>query len=65
MLRKHEWQRENEFGSTLWMLQHRKEGDRLRLVAFLLLWHGFNPIFSIYKNAWRPKPAFYRQETKT
>ena len=41
MLRKHEWQRENEFGSTLWMLQHRIE--RLRLVAFLLPRHGFEP----------------------
>ena len=36
MLRKHEWQRENEFGSALWMIQHRIESDRLRLVAFLL-----------------------------
>ena len=35
MLRKHEWQRENEFGSALWMIQHRIESDRLRLVAFL------------------------------
>ena len=26
---------------------------------------GSNPNFSIYKNAWRTKPAFYRQETKT
>jgi len=43
MLRKHEWQRENEFGSTLWMLQHRIESDRLRLVAFLLPMHGFEP----------------------
>lgn len=43
MLRKHEWQRENEFGSALWMLQHRKESDRLRLVAFLLPRHGFEP----------------------
>ena len=34
MLRKHEWQRENEFGSALWMIQHRIESDRLRLVAF-------------------------------
>ena len=47
MLRKHEWLRENEFGSTLWMLQHRKEGDRLRLVAFLLPMHGSNPNFYI------------------
>ena len=36
MLRKHAWQRENEFGSALWMLQHRKESDRLRLVAFFV-----------------------------
>ena len=36
MLRKHEWQRENEFGSILWMLQHRIESDRLRLVAFFV-----------------------------
>lgn len=43
MLRKHEWQRENEFGSALWMLQHRSESDRLRLVAFLLPVHGFEP----------------------
>ncbi len=43
MLRKHEWQRENEFGSTLRMLQHRIESDRLRLVAFLLPRHGFEP----------------------
>ena len=35
MLRKHEWQRENEFGSALWMIQHRIESDRLRLVAFV------------------------------
>lgn len=41
MLRKHAWQRENEFGSALWMLQHRSESDRLRLVAFLLPVHGF------------------------
>ena len=45
MLRKHEWQRENEFGSALWMLQHRIESDRLRLVAFLLSVHGFGPEF--------------------
>lgn len=43
MLRKHEWQRENGFGSTLWMLQQRTEGDRLRLVAFLLPVHGLEP----------------------
>lgn len=43
MLRKHEWQRENEFGSALWMIQHRIESDRLRLVAFLLPRHGFEP----------------------
>lgn len=43
MLRKHEWQRENEFGSALWMIQHRIESDRLRLVAFLLPVHGFEP----------------------
>ena len=43
MLRKHEWQRENEFGSALWMIQHRIESDRLRLVAFLLPVHGFDP----------------------
>lgn len=36
MLRKHEWQRENEFGSILWMLKHRIESDRLRLVAFFV-----------------------------
>ena len=36
MLRKHAWQRENEFGSALWMLQHRKESDRLRLVALFV-----------------------------
>lgn len=42
MLRKHEWQRENEFGSALWTLQHRIESDRLRLVAFLLSVHGFD-----------------------
>lgn len=36
MLRKHEWQRENEFGSALWMIQHRIESDRLRLVAFFV-----------------------------
>lgn len=47
MLRKYEWQRENEFGSALWMLQHRKESDRLRLVAFLLSVYGFEPV-SIY-----------------
>lgn len=34
MLRKHEWQRENEFGSTLWMLQHRIESGQLRLAVF-------------------------------
>ena len=39
MLRKHEWQRENEFGSALWMIQHRIESDRLRLVA--LVTHNF------------------------
>ena len=65
MLRKHEWQRENEFGSALWMIQHRIESDRLRLVAFLLPRHGFEPNFSIYKNAWRTKPAFYRRETNS
>ena len=43
MLRKHEWQRENEFGSALWMIQHRIESDRLRMVAFLLPRHGFEP----------------------
>lgn len=43
MLRKHEWQRENEFGSALWMIQHRIESDRLRLVAFLLPRHGSEP----------------------
>lgn len=43
MPRKHEWQRENEFGSALWMIQHRIESDRLRLVAFLLPVHGFEP----------------------
>ncbi len=43
MLRKHEWQRENEFGSALWMIQHRIESDWLRLVAFLLPRHGFEP----------------------
>lgn len=43
MLRKHEWQREKEFGSTLWMPQQRTEGDRLRLVAFLLPVHGLEP----------------------
>lgn len=37
------WQRENEFGSALWMIQHRIESDRLRLVAFLLPVHGFEP----------------------
>ena len=42
MRRKHAWQRENEFGSALWMLQHRIESDRLRLVAFLLPMHGFD-----------------------
>lgn len=26
---------------------------------------GSNPNFSIYKNAWRTKPAFYRQETNS
>lgn len=36
MLRKHEWQRENEFGSALWMHQHRKESDRLRLAVFFV-----------------------------
>ena len=43
MLRKHEWQRENEFGIILWMLHHRTESDRLRLVAFLLSVHGLEP----------------------
>ena len=62
MLRKHEWQRENEFGSALWMIQHRIESDRLRLVAFVAGARS-NPNFSIYKNAWRTKPAFYRRET--
>ena len=65
MLRKHEWQRENEFGSALWMIQHRIESDRLRLVAFLGRATGSNPNFSIYKNAWRTKPAFYRRETNS
>lgn len=31
----------------LWMLQHRIESDRLRLVAFLLPMHGSNPNFYI------------------
>ena len=43
MLREYEWQRENEFGIILWMLHHRKESDRLRLVAFLLPAHGPDP----------------------
>lgn len=29
--------------APLWMLQHRIECDRLRLVAFLLPVHGFDP----------------------
>ena len=29
--------------APLWMLQHRIESDRLRLVAFLLPVHGFEP----------------------
>ena len=29
--------------APLWMLQHRIESDRLRLVAFLLSVHGFDP----------------------
>ena len=29
--------------APLWMLQHRIESDRLRLVAFLLPRHGFEP----------------------
>lgn len=36
MLRKHEWQRENEFGSALWMLQHRIESGQLRLAVFFV-----------------------------
>ena len=36
MLRKHEWQRENEFGSTLWMLQHRIESSQFRLAVFFV-----------------------------
>ena len=36
MLRKHEWQRENEFGSTLWMLQHRIKSGQLRLAVFFV-----------------------------
>lgn len=36
MLRKHEWQRENEFGSTLWMLQHKIESGQLRLAVFFV-----------------------------
>ena len=43
MLRQHEWQRESEFGNILWMLHHRAESDRLRLIAFLLPVHGFEP----------------------
>lgn len=43
MLRQHEWQRESEFGNIPWMLHHRTESDRLRLVAFLLPVHGFEP----------------------
>ena len=43
MLRRHEWQRESEFGNIPWMLHHRTESDRLRLVAFLLPVHGFEP----------------------
>lgn len=43
MLRQHEWQRESEFGNILWMLHHRTESDRLRLIAFLLPVHGFEP----------------------
>ena len=65
MLRKHEWQRENEFGSALWMIQHRIESDRFRLVAFCCRCTGSNLNFSIYKNAWRTKPAFYRRETNS
>ena len=33
--------------AALWMLQHRIESDRLRLVAFLLPMHGSNPNFYI------------------
>lgn len=33
--------------APLWMLQHRIESDRLRLVAFLLPMHGSNPNFYI------------------
>ena len=66
MLRKHEWQRENEFGSTLWMLQHRIESGQLRLAVFFCRpFMGSNPYLSIYKNAWRTKPAFYRWETNS
>lgn len=48
MLRKHEWQRENEFGSILWMLKHRIESDRLRLVAFFVAATRVRPRTSLY-----------------
>ena len=48
MLRKHEWQRENEFGSALWTLQHRIESDRLRLVAFFVVGARVRPRTSLY-----------------
>ena len=32
---------------------------------FCYRYTGSNPNFSIYKNAWRAKPAFYRRETNS
>ena len=65
MLRKHEWQRENEFGSALWMIQHRMKAIGSGWSLFCCRATGSNPNFSIYKNAWRTKPAFYRRETNS
>ena len=65
MPRKHEWQRENEFGSALWMLQHRIESGQLRLAVFFVAGARVRTRIYLYKNAWRTKPAFYRWETNS
>ena len=49
MLRQHEWQRESEFGNIPWMLHHRKESDRLRLVAFFVAEAWVRTRTSLYK----------------
>lgn len=58
MLRKHEWQRENEFGRTLWMLQHRIESGQLRLAVFLLPVHGFEPVSIYIRTLGEQNPPF-------